>query len=370
MLIRNGRISASISVRRYNMKLAVVTFHNGFSPNDVGGVSSAPIYLADQLRRIFDDVDLITLRDTKSYLSPIASGVRFSNDPSILEEYDFVIFTIPGLTYEKYDERTPNKYVDVLNHAKKFTFIFNEENDLKMYPYHKNFVFHPNLAFLTFNCPGMVDSFKEYVDAIGDWEYVSFSPILPSKDVILEKAKEKRDQIMSTCRWTTSKRIYEYLSMSDEFVERGIEVFAAGAHQSYWYNLKMEELPTDKYTDLGYFEPSQIPALLHDVKYHWNFLFQMRGMGQRTHKPRLEIATMEAIREGCLPVICEEFTPDWLGHDSAVRLSKNNYTDIPEVIGNMSDEERLGRISRLYDLVEENITKHYQDIAEHIKKYV
>lgn len=355
------------------MKLAVVTFHNGFSPNDIGGVSSAPIYLADQLRRVMGEdevVDLITLRDNKKYQSPIASGVIFSSDPKILENYDFVIFTIPGLTYEKYNEMTPNKYIDVLNHAKKFTFIFNEENDLKMYPYHKNFVYHPNLAFLTFNCPGMAESFKEYCDEIKEWDYVSFSPILPPKEVILEKARNKKDKIMSTCRWTTSKRIYEYLSMTEDFIANGIEVHAAGAHQSYWYNLKMEELPSSNYTDHGYFEPSQVPELLSDVKYHWNFLFQVRGMGQRTHKPRLEIATMEAIREGCLPVICEEFTPDWVGHNSAIRLSKNDYTDIPYIVGHMSDEERLDRISRLYDLVEENITKHYIEYLDHIYEYV
>lgn len=352
-----------------DLKLAVCTFHNGFSPNDIGGVSSAPIYLADQLKNYFNKVDLISLRDTKDYLSPIASSVIYSGNPSILEDYDFVIFTIPGLTYEKYNESTPNKYVDVLSHAKKFTFIFNEENDRKMYPYHQNFLHHPNLAFLTFNCPGMAEIFSDYIEEVcHDWEYVSFSPILPSKDEILEKAKTKKDKIMSTCRWTTSKRIYEYLSMTEDFISNGIEVHAAGSHQSYWYNLKMEELPSNNYTDHGYFEPNQVPELLSDVKYHWNFLFQVRSMGLRTHKPRLEIATMEAIKEGCLPVICEEFTPDWLGLDSAIRLSKKDYTKIPEVLGKLSDEERLERISRLYDLVEENITAHYKDIAEHIEK--
>lgn len=348
-------------------KICVCTLHNSFSPNEVGGVSSAPVYLYNQLWRLFDNIDIISMRLVKeSNLSPIAARVIYYDDPTVLDKYDFVIFTTPGLTYEKYDERTPNKYVDILNHAKKFTFIFNEENDLKMYPYHKNFVYHPNLAFLTFNCPGMVDSFKEYVDYVKDWDYVSFSPVLPPKDVILERAKNKKNKIMSTCRWTTSKRIYEYLSMTEDFIKNGIEVFAAGAHQSYWYNLKMAELPSKNYTDLGYFEPSQIHDLLKDVKYHWNFLFQLRGMGQRTHKPRLEIATMEAIREGCLPVICKEFTPDWVGLDSAVRLSKNDYTSIPDVLGAMTDEERLARIDRLYDLVDENITKHYKDFAGHI----
>lgn len=352
-----------------NLKLCVCTFHNGFSPNDIGGVSSAPIYLADQLRRYFSNVDLISLRSTKDYLSPIASNVVYQSNPAVLDKYDFVIFTIPGLTYEKYNEVTPNKYVDVLEHAKKFTFIFNEENDRKMYPYHQNFLHHPNLAFMTFNCPGMATIFSDYIEEVcNDWEYVSFSPILPTKEEILEKAKHKENKIMSTCRWTTSKRIYEYLSMSEDFEKYGIKVFAAGAHQSYWYNLKMAELPTHAYTDLGYFEPSQVPELLKDVAYHWNFLFQIRGMGLRTHQPRLEIATMEAIREGCLPVVCEEFTPDWLGQDSAVRISKKNYTDIPKILGNMTDEERLNRISTLYDLVNENIISHYEVVAKHIEK--
>ena len=351
-----------------DLKICVATFHNGFGPGEVGGVSSAPIYLSDQLRKFFSSVDVITLRNTKNYKSPIADSVAFHSDYSVLDNYDFVIFATPGLTYEKYDERTPNKYIDVLDHAKKFTFICNEENDRKLYPYHMNFLYHPNMTFVTFNCPGMANPFKEYIDICGDWSYVSFSPILPSKDVILERASKKSNKIMSTCRWTTAKRVYEYLSMSDDFVANGIEVFAAGAHQSYWYNLQMQELTTTAYTDLGYFEPSQIPELLSDVKYHWNFLFLMKDMGFRNHNPRLEIATMEAIREGCLPVLCEETTPDWLQFDTAVRLSKKNYLDIPTVLGKMSDDERMDRIERLYDRVSDTLDAVYHNFSHMIEK--
>ena len=352
------------------MKLCICTLHNSFSPNEVGGGSSAPIYFYEQMKKYFDEIDMITLRDNKKYLSPIASEVKYHSDPSVLENYDFVIFTAPGLTYEKYDESNSNKYIDILNHTKKFAFMCHEENDRKLYPYHMNFLNHPNLAFVLFNCPGMAECFSDYVELAGDWEYVSFSPVLPSKAEILEKAMTKSNKIMSTCRWTTAKRVYEYLSMAEEFVNYGIEVFAAGAHQSYWYNLQMKEVPTEYYTDLDYFEPSQIPELLKDVKYHWNFLFLMKNMGHRNHNPRLEVATMEAIREGCLPVVCEESTPEWLGFDSAIRLSKHDYKDIPYILGHISDEERLARISRLYDLVEENITSHYKDIVDHIKKFI
>lgn len=353
------------------LKLCVCTFHNGFSPSDICGVSSAPIYLADQLKRCFSNVDLITLRENKKYLSPFAKDVRYASDPAVLEDYDFVIFTVPGLSYEKYDENNPDKYIDVLNHAKRFTFICNDENDRKIYPYYMNFLSHPNISFVTFNCPTMAtNTFTEYVDIVGDWDYVSFSPILPSKEEILQKAKQKKDKIMSTCRWTTSKRIYEYLSLAQEFKEYGIDVYTAGAHSSYWYNLKMEELPTEFYTDLGYFEPSNIPELLSDVKYHWNFLFQLRSMGRKTHQPRIEIATLEALREGCLPIICEEFTPDWVGKDSALRISKNDYKSIPYLLSKLSDEERFDRISKFYDIVVEHLDIRYKEFSKHIEDAV
>lgn len=353
-----------------NLKICIVTFHNGFDPGTVGGGSSAPIYLADQLRHHFKTVDLISLRYTKDYLSPIAAEVAYHKDADVLDNYDFVIFSAPGLTYEKYDENNADKYIDILNHAKSFTFMCHEENDRQLYPYYKNFLTHPNIKFVTFNCPTMgTYTFTDYVDTVGDWDYVSFCPTMPAKEVVMEKATEKKDKIMSTCRWTTSKRVYEYLSMAKDFVDNGIEVYAAGSHQSYWYNLKMAELPTEYYTDLGYFEPSQVPSLLSDVKYHWNFLFQLRSMGLKSHQPRLEIATMEAIREGCLPVICKEFTPDWVGEDAAVRISKDNYTDLPKILGSMTDEERLNRIDTLYDRVMNHIHDRYESYSAHIMRY-
>ena len=353
------------------MKLAIVTFHNSFAPNDVGGGSSAPIYFYDQMKKYFTDIDIFTLNNHIKHKSPIASNVTYTDDYSVLDNYDFVIFTAPGLTYEKYDEKNPNKYIDILNHAREFAFMCHEENDRKLYPYYKNFLSHPNMTFILFNCPTMATvTFPDYVEIAGDWEYVNYCPILPDKSVILERALHKNNKIMSTCRWTTSKRIYEYLSMTEDFLAKGIQVYAAGSHQSYWYNLKMDELPSKNYIDLGYYEPSQIPELLKDVKYHWNFLFQLRGMGQKTHQPRLEIATMEAFREGCLPVICKEFTPDWVGEDSAIRISKDNYTELPNILSSLSDEERIDRLSKFYDLVQDNIISHYKDIAEHIKEIV
>lgn len=77
---------------------------------------------------------------------------------------------------------------------------------------------------------------------------------------------------------------------------------------------------------------------------------------------------MEASKEGCLLIVGTEFKPDQLGTDSAIRLSKNDYLSIPSVLGKLSDNERFYRLSKLYELVQENIMSHYTEYVNHIEK--
>lgn len=352
------------------IKVAIATFHHGFGQKDVCGVAVAPVYLKEQLREYFDVVDLITFNPIDSSLSPLAGEANYSSDANILSKYDFVIFTAPGVPYEKYNEKFPHKYNEYLEAAKNFTIMFHDENDRKLHPYINDFLNHPNLSFLTFNCPGMANSFQDYVSIVGDFDYLILSPKLPPLEEILSKAKTKSNKIMSTSRWTTFKRIYEYLSMAPEFNRYGIDVYAAGAHSSYWYDLKMSELPKDSYTDLGYYEPSQLPDILKDVKYHWNFGYHARSKGNMTQNPRIELATLEALSEGCLPIICKEFTPYWLGDYAGIRMSKDDYTKIPEVLSGLSDEERYQRITEFYVRFTLNTEKRISEYSKHIEEAV
>lgn len=353
-----------------NANICIATFYNGFSPKELVGISTAPIYLAHQLRKYFKNVDVISLRDQKSIESPLAYEVIQVTDPSTLKFYDLVFFASPGFPYEKFDEKNPDKYLDVLNNTRKFSILFHGETDRSLYPYMNTFLNHPNLSFFTFNCPGMSINFKDYLEVCDSWNYVSYCPILPSLDSIIEKARNKENILMSTSRWTTVKRVYEMVEMAEEFNKEGIRVYTAGAHQSYWYNLKMQELPKESFVDLDSYEPSQLPEILSKVKYHWNFLFQMKNMGVRTHRPRLEIATMEAFIEGCLPVVCEEFTPDWLGRDSAIRVSYKNYKEIPHILGGMTDSERFERLKILYDRIQENVIDHYNEFSNFVSEKI
>ena len=351
------------------LKLCVCTFTKKFSPT---GIFSAPFYLTSQLRRYFKNVDLISLSSKEDYVSSIDT-IRCEKDPKVLEDYDFVVFSTPGFVQENPDSVPRNKYIDILKHAKKYTFVFNDEYDRSFYPFHQDFLSQDNLAFVTFNCPGMAEIFSDYLDFYNcEWEHIGLSPIMRSKSEILRKATLKSNKIMSTSRWSDCKRIVEFLQLARDFNKSGLDVYTAGSHLSHFYNMRVDkEVPKDTpYTDLGEFEPSQLPEILKDVKYHWNFLFQKRRMGLRTHMPRVELATLEALNEGCLPIVCSEFTPEWLGFDSAIRVSKDDYKCIPDIVRaiDINSNERLDRVSLLYDRVEENITNRYSGYADRIIK--
>lgn len=348
-------------------KLAVCTFHVDVSPNNIGGVSFVPVYNTLNLRKYIGKVDTVSIRpdspaeeETKLWADVKSGGLN------TLKDYDYVIFQSLGLTYEKFDEKKPNKYKDMLDQLdKKFSVVINEENDRKIYPYHMDFLNHPNCEYIIFNCPGMATVFEDWIQIKPYKVFIPAPPLAPAED-IFAKIMHKKRKIMSTSRWTTSKRILEFVKMKKDFEDRGIQIATAGAHQSYWYALEMKEvMPNGEpdWEDLDYFEPHQLPEILKDAMFHWDFLFQKKGMGLRTHQPRLELVTLEALNEGCLPVICEQFTPDWLGTESAVRLPKERLLDIPEVLSNIDKNQAHERIMRMYDLVQKNIFDTYEEFA-------
>lgn len=348
-------------------KLAICTFHSDVNLNNIGGVSFVPVYNTVNLRPYFDLVDTVSVRTASKTQDTLLWSEMLSGGLETLKNYDYVIFQSLGLTYEKYDIGKPDKYKNFLDELdRKFSVIINEENDRKIYPYHMDFINHPNCEYLIFNCPGMVSVFTDWIK-IKPYKVFLPAPPLAGLSEVLEKASRKKEvRITSTSRWTTSKRIYEFVSMKSDFEAKGIQIATAGAHQSHWYMMEMANLMPDgkpDWEDIGYFEPHELPEILKSAMYHWNFLFQKKPMGLRTHQPRLELVTLEALNEGCLPVICEQFTPDWLGTNSAVRLPRENMKYIPDYLSLIDYDERLLRIERMYDLVRENIHETYRDFA-------
>lgn len=361
---------------KYNNKICVCTFHNAVNFREIGGISTGPLYLHQHLSDYFETVDLISLRDTKNE-DEMFSNVKVTSNPEILNEYDFVIFMSPGLTHEKFNEnKADTAYMDVLNTlTKKFAFIINEEADRKLYPYYKNFLNHPNMALVIFNSIGMEDTFQDFLEVCPNWTRLNFAPKLEPLETILERARTKDNVITSTAVWKHRKRQRELIESSENFVKHGIQVKIAGSHHSTFYVRSLQKdnlLENPNCTLLGYYTPSELPEIVKDAKFHYNFVYLKRELKTRIMKPRIEIATLECFNQGCLPVICSNTTPEWVGEDSAIRVPKTRFDELPEILSSLTDEEVENRLRKFYELVKINIHDQYeefcQDIASTIEK--
>lgn len=120
--------------------------------------------------------------------------------------------------------------------------------------------------------------------------------------------------------------------------------------------------------DSGVYYPLQLPDLLNDKKYHWHMNYYKKST---YFEPRLEVAMVEAFNEGCLPIVCKETTPEWVGESSALRFSKFNYRERSYILASMSDEERLSRLKNFYHLLRQYVYEGpYIELKHMIQKYV
>ena len=132
---------------------------------------------------------------------------------------------------------------------------------------------------------------------------------------------------------------------------------------TYFYSKDILQTNVGCWTDLGSFMPSDLPDLLKDSKYHYDFVFVKRQNRNRRMRGRLELVTIEALMNGCVPVLCDQSVPTWIGSkgDSAIVLPKEDLCKLPDIISEISEEEYLLRVRNFYDEVKEYIWNKYGD---------
>ena len=410
------------------MKVCILSFEESLGTKTLRGVFTTTKYLQDGLRSVGVDADLVVYgRNKLNYPDSfdIVKHCRTLEDLSELKQiYDFVIYFTPGRSWEKFDSSDPEKYSLVLEAVGlPFTTIYHSEEYKTHQPYRMNFIQDRNCKFLIFISDGFKDIYADdLMSCGGNCVTVSMLPQLKPIEDILNKDKKK--SIILTSAWTNFKRNREYFELVSQFKSLGLEPYSAGAPASIYYlneisddiiksiELDIDEstkgdelsrsryfdysimmgrrsqgLPYDKkrdtiphikgatiktqdggyWYDYGAYYPDEIETILADKMYHWN----MSGYKiNKTYVPRLEIVTLEALNEGCLPIICKETTPDWIPEDSAIVFSKKDYKDrLGEL--NLSDEERSLRIKRFYDTVQENLYRGmYESLRDMIMEVV
>lgn len=354
--------------------LAVVTFTPMYK-GIINGLSVSAEYLANQFKEHFATVDLVYLGQE---VVPYGSQVLQTSDWRYLNQYTSIIFISPGLTNEKPSVQSQSFYEKISQVERPFSFVVHGERYTELHPYIDYFLDHPKFTYVIYNCEGLIQLFPEYTPLLKPPVVVPITPEMLDKSDILEKAKAKSSKtITATCRWIPRKRIFELLELSDKLYANGFQVNIEGAQSSTFYVKKIKDkLITKGVTThahinkdkLGY-TPEQLPNILKECMYHYNLVYSIK-FKEEIIQPRIELATLEAINEGCLPILSEETTPDWLGYDSAIRISKSQLKELPQILNRITEEERLARLSKLRDLVQVNILDKYESISQTIKELV
>lgn len=408
------------------MRIGILSFEEALTSKTLRGVSTTTRYLQENLRATGLNVDLLVYGKGKlNYplgFNIVSHYENLEELANIRDNYDFIIYYTPGRSLEKYDEKVPNKYCDVLDKIRlPFTFIYHSEEYVKHQPYRLNFINHPDCKFLTFIVEGFKDVYKDDLAMKPEYFVMSMRPPLNSLESILNR--NKTNSVIITSVWTNFKRNLEYFQLVGKFLDLGITPYSAGSPASNFYmNDILDSLVSDieliydkekkqddrslakyrdylsmlsylkldmpwrkdeeskmpkvigaylhtksghKWYDYGAYYPEDMPAILADKKFHWNISCYKVN---KTYIPKFETVTLEAFNEGCLPVICKETTPEEVPEDSAIRLSKIDYAEHLDILSEMSDEERTRRLIKFYELLRD--TSMYENFKKTLEELI
>lgn len=354
------------------MKIAIATFHNNEAENVIGGITTGPFRMKSLLEKLDKDLEIEIVCLVKK-LKTSCEGVKYIEDMNELNDYDFIIFKTPGHQLEKFkDELAETRYNYILENLETpFSFIVNEERDREIFPYYLQFAKHPMMKFVMFNSIGMHEDFPDMYEYCEDYVEFNYAIFDNSLEEVIEKAKSKTEKVLtSTARWVPRKRVVELTDLAPRFVDNGFKVKIYGADQSYFTTIKIIDNNKEFWENKGYYKPEDLEEVLSDAQYHYNFVFLKRKNKNRIMRDRIEIATFEALNEGCLPVLCKDTSPKWISDDSAIIINSSELEELPDILAGISDEERLERIRKFYNLSYENLIPNYQEIISKIKESI
>lgn len=347
--------------------IAVVTFDNNIV-GSITGVTNAAFYLVGILSKYFTTAELVHIAaDTPGNYHNIVS----TSDWSYLNRYKSIIFISPGMTNEKSSTYSELFYKRICDVTVPFSFMVHGEVYTKLHPYYKLFLEHPFCKYIIYNSEGMDKLFPEYTEVVQSSVVLPISPQLEPISNIISKAKSKSvPTVVSTSRWIPRKRIYDLIEISPDLSRSGLSVQIQGSQSSTFYVKKInDELLSqgyDNYVSIGgSYTQKELSDILKDCMYHYNIVYSKRSSDIII--PRIELASLEALNAGCLPLVCTETVPRWL---SELSISKDDISELPKLLSSMSAQDRINRITEFYNLVKLNIHDKYNEICLSIKELV
>lgn len=266
-----------------------------------------------------------------------------------LNDYDFIIFSAAGAFFDKKDPWWREELPKVKT---PFAVQAHSELDESTMIYKEDFFSHP-----------MCRLFLPIASNI--WKVM---PEIPThvyrahqSSITLKKYK-KENLIVSTSRLTSTKRIKEFVSKAKDLKSIGYETKVWGSEASYFYTKDLKEINSGHWSYEGIFGQEELDDVLRSVKYHWNCRsFRVKYK----FSPRLEIATIEALERGCIPVVEESSTPEEYHPFLITVNTKGNLDELIDKIKN-----NMGDINKCVEIFNKKNSNKEKLLKEKIRLYL
>lgn len=349
------------------MKVAILAW-NASVKSKVNGTVTGALYARDGLRKLNIDTDIITLNKSgRTLKTNIPGALHFKYEDLDKLEYDRLLFTLPGPgDYElsKSDFADHPVFDHYLNLKTPFMCWFQHETDRKAYskvfPYMLNHKYFRGSIIIH-------EGMKSFVPD----KPVVLCPVFPPIDEsFIPPPRKKRNLIITTCRLDWSKNPGWLMETSPVLKHMGYHVHIWGVQQGRGYYLRTIKPCMDAMGDRffklrGSYSPVDVVDVMAPAKYHANFMWTG---GKSWHfMKRVELASVEALMNGCVPIYPHGTLPDWYPEDGGLFVDPEHYFgSIPHEIALADKRDRQPIIQKGLKAIIDNVApmRNYENLRD------
>jgi hypothetical protein len=291
------------------MKIALMNIYSEpFGDRRTSGLITSAIYLSQ-----YGYTPVAFGKKKKSHMD----GWTYVQSFNELNDYDFIIFSAAGAFFDKKDPWWREELPKVKT---PFAVQAHSELDESRMIYKEEFFSHP-----------MCRLFLPIANGI--WKDMPNIPThaYPAHQAHIDMGQTwaKEPIVASTSRLTSTKRIKELVSKAKELRSLGYATKVWGSESSYFYTRDLLKINQGDWLYNGLFIHDDLDDILGHVHYHWN----CRSYRVRfKFAPRLEIATIEALQRGCIPIVEKGSTPEIYWPHLITVNTKGNLNEMIEKI--------------------------------------
>lgn len=339
-----------------------------YEDHRLGGTLYGPVSICNDLRKLGATADLLFFADEKKGASWHPDFKRLSRrDCKTLNTYDFVIFSTPGSMTDREEGAWWKPILEGLEIP--FAVQIHDEDEKKYLPHRQIFFDRPQCKLLLPITMGIAEEMVGNLNGRDLIVYPNFSVLdAPDPSIFYDG---KVDQVITTCRMTSRKRVVEFVQQSESLNNAGFAVDVFGPASTWQYKKQLDQLQNQYWTYRGPFRREDLSAIMGPAKFHYNVV----SLKRRRFIPRLEVATVEALEHGCCPILAKDSTPSWVTDDMAILVNPNDMNDLADRLTAVRDKApemnsafyneflKVNNPDRLYQLAEV-ITAHASRVGK------